>query len=404
MKRERPAHSVTENGTQSVQAAQSSSNKRKITALEEISQEDWQIYKAAVEEFKILQQQLFQDYILWDLYVEEIPLKNRRVLLDLVQGKLDPSQVDSNHICTGYIYCSAISIGLEKINHGSYQFWAQKAFDLIISMMSSGCIQEHHENQKLLIMDLLIKDVYTRIKRGEFWKAKYLYFHAKMISHITDRTKIREEDKLSSLQQDLPTFLKLHLATLEVWCTQSIPEKITILKSFLNEAPDRVQIGTLVLTGLLLCCESEEVFSSLMKATFVPIEPQYREAVYAYLSKISQNIYLATPDQQLTFYLSVALLKIRDARSPIYLELESALNNLLQVKDKDSYSCWLCGIGVSLSLMCGSHLLHQFRDYQRSINFNYSLEWNKKYELDDKILSAAFLSLEAPEETGFLVG
>jgi hypothetical protein len=392
-----------QNATQTVQVPQS--NKRKITALEEISPDDWQIYKSAVEQFKILQQQLFQDYILWDLYVEEIPLKNRRVLLDLLQGKLDPSRVDSNYILTGYIYSSAISIGLEKINHGSYQFWKGKAFDLILSMMASGCIQEHHENQKLLIMDLLLKDVYTRIKRGDFWKAKYLYFQAKMISQIIDKTKIREEDKESSLQQDLPTFLKLHLATFEVWCCKSQTEKVTILKKSLNnEALDRVQIGTLVLTGLLLCCESEEVFSSLMKATLVPIEPQYREAVCAYLSKISRNISQATPDQQLTFYLSVALLKIRDAGSPIYIELESALNNLLQVKNQDSNTSWLCGIGVSLSLMCGSQLLHQFRDYQRSINSTYSLEWNKKYELDDKILSAAFLSLESQEEARYLVG
>jgi hypothetical protein len=386
----------TQNATQTIQAP-SQTNKRKFTALEEISPEDWQTFKTAVEQFKILQQQLFQDYILWDLYVEEIPLKNRRVLLDLVQGKLDPSQVDSDYICTGYIYCSAIAIGLEKINHGSYKYWAQKAFDLILSMMSSGCIEDHHENQKLLVMDLLIKDVYTRIKRGEFWKAKYLYFHAKMISQITDKTKIMEEDKECSLQQDLPTFLKLHLAAFEVWSTKSHTEKITILKSFLNEALDRVQIGTLVLTGLLLSCESEEVFSSLMKATFVPpIEPQYREAVYSYLAKISQNISQGTPDQQLTFYLSVALLKIRCAAS-IYLELESALSTLFLVKNRDSNTCWLCGIGVSLSLMCGSQLLNQFREYQKSINSAYSGEWNKKYELDDKILSHS-LSFESLDD------
>jgi hypothetical protein len=404
----RPIQNTTQSSVQVSYNNNNTNNKRKITALEEISTEDWQIFKTGIEQFKILQMQLFQDYIHWDIFIEEIlALKNgTRVLLELVQQeKLDITPFDINHICTGFIYSSTISIGLEKINHGSYQYWGQKAFDLITSLIQSGRIERTQENQKLLIMDLLIKDAYTRIKRGEFWKAKLLYWHAKMIAQMTDLSKIRDHDKEGSLQQDLPAFIKLHLATFDVWSTKSNTEKITILKSFLNESPDRVEIGTLVLTGLLLCAESEEVFSSLMKATFVPIEPQYRNAVYAYLSKISRNINQATPDQQLIFYLSVALLKIRDSGSPIYLELESAWDNLCQVKNNDSNTCWLCGIGVSLSLLCGSQLLNKFREQQKLINSNFSVEWNKKYELDDKILSATFLSLESLEEdAGFYVG
>jgi len=370
--------------------------KRKFTALEEFSPEDWETFVTALEQFTILQQQFYQDCILLEFYVEtgQISEPNRRLILDLIQGKLDPSQIDPEHIYTGYIYCSAISIGLEKISHAGFRFWGQKAYDLILMMMSSGGIEELDNNKKLLIMDLLIKDAYTRIKRGDFYRAKYLSIHAKFIAAITDKSKLREEDSESSLKPDLPAFVKLHLGTFDIWVTKSHTEKISLLKSFLNEAIDRVQVGTLVMTGLLLCCESEEVFSSLMKATFVPIEPQYREAVIAYLSKISQNISLATADQKLIFCLSLAILKIRDTGSLISQELESAWNFLCQVQNPDSNTCWMCGIGVSLSLMCGSHLSNWFQIRQRNINCNYSEEWNKKYQLEDKILAQSLDSIE----------
>jgi len=190
--------------------------KRKFTALEGFSPEDWDTFITALEEFNILQQQLFQDCILLDLFVETgqicsryISEQTRRLLLDLIQGKLDPSQIDPEHIYTGYIYCSAISIGLEKISHAGYRFWGQKAYDLILMMMSSGGIEELDNNKKLLIMDLLIKDAYTRIKRGDFYRAKYLSIHAKFIAAITDKSKLREEDSESSLKTRSPGFCEI---------------------------------------------------------------------------------------------------------------------------------------------------------------------------------------------------
>jgi len=375
-----------------IQPAKSTQLKRKFTTLEEISPEDWQTYKTALEQFTILQEQMYQDYIHFDLYDAQIPEPDRRLLLELIQGNVDPSEIDPEHIYTGFLYCSAISIGLEKLNNSSYRNFGQKSYDLILTMMSSGWIQDpgqEPENRKLVIMDRLIKEVYTRIKRGDFWKAKYLAVQCKLIADITDKSKLRQEDPEGSLEPDLPSFLKLHLGTFDIFHSKSLAEKISVLKSFLNVSIDRVQVGTLVLTGLLLCCESEEVFSSLMKATFaVPIEPQYREAVIAYFSRISSFISQATADQKLAYFLSLAILKIRDEGSFISQELESALNFLRQVQYPDSNTCWLCGIGVSLSLMCGLQILSiQFQDAQSNINGNYSLEWNKKYQLSDKILS-----------------
>jgi hypothetical protein len=368
--------------------------KRKFTALEGFSPEDWDTFITALEEFNILQQQLFQDCILLDLFVETgqicsryISEQTRRLLLDLIQGKLDPSQIDPEHIYTGYIYCSAISIGLEKISHSGFRFWGQKGYELINTIMSTGGIKKLHNNQKLILMDLLIKEAYTRIKRADFWPATILHNHAKLIANIIDKSTLREEDPDISLQADLPTFLKLHLGTFDIWETKNHTEKISLLKSFLNEAIDRVQVGTLVMTGLLLCCESEEVFSSLMKASCVPIQPQYREAVIAYFTKISQNISLGTADQKLIFYLSLAILRSRDAGSLFYHELEYAWNFLRQVQNPDSNTCWLCGIGVSLSVMCGSQLSIGFQMELKNINPNYFEEWNKKYQLDDKILA-----------------
>jgi hypothetical protein len=310
---------------------------------------------------------------------------------------VEPAQLDAAHLETAFIYCAVFSLGLDKINSTAYRSYGQKAYDLIISMMSRGCIDNlDNENSKVLIMDLLIKSAYTQIKRGESWKARYLYFQARNIAQITDPTKLIEEDKEESLslKPDLPSFLKLHLATFGVWATKSTSERCHRIRAMVNESSlnfDRVQLGTLVMTGFLLACESEDVFSALMKTTFVPIEPQYREALASYLSKISENISGATPDQQLTFYLSLALLKIRDyAGSPIFFELESAFANLLRVQNPDTNTLWLCGIGVSLSLLSGSQLLHQFTSHHSYLNNIHSWEWNKKYELDDKILSATF--------------
>jgi hypothetical protein len=44
--------------------------KRKFTALEEFSPEDWETFVTALEQFTILQQQFYQDCILLEFYVE----------------------------------------------------------------------------------------------------------------------------------------------------------------------------------------------------------------------------------------------------------------------------------------------------------------------------------------------
>jgi hypothetical protein len=265
--------------------------------------------------FQIIQREIFQDFILWDLYVEEIPQKNRQLLWDLIQGKLDPSQIYPCNIFTAYIYCSAISLGLECINHPHYGYWSQKAYELILMLMSGGGIEQlEHENQKLIIIDHLVKEIYYYIRRSNFWRAKFLYSQATLISLLTDKTKlIQHTPETPILNTDLPAFINLHLGTLKIWTMKSIPEKISTLKTLLSDIT-RVQTGTSVITGLILSCESEEVYDSLMKAASpVPLEPSYADTVWEYLTTIwtVHKIEKATAEKQLVFYLSMALLKVR---------------------------------------------------------------------------------------------
>jgi hypothetical protein len=368
------------------------------------SEEDWKIFQEAIVQFGSIQREIYQDFILWDLYVEEIPAQNRQLLWDLIQGKLDPSQIYPCNIFTAYIYCSAISLGLESINHPTHVYWSQKAYELILMMMSGGGIEQlDHENQKLIIIDHLIKEIYYYIRRANFWKAKFLYSQATLISYLTDKTKlIANSPEKPAVNTDLPAFINLHLGTLKIWTMKNIPEKIVTLKTLLL-MPDieRVQTGTSVITGLLLSCESEEVYNSLMKAANpVPLEPLYADKVWEFLTTIWRvnKISEATADKQLVFYLSMALLKIRSYETlPNSKEyLIQALQRLSNIHDCDSSMSWYCGIGISLSILCGeSQLLFSFqKEYQRLYG-KYSILWEEKYQLTEKILA---LSLE-PQPT-----
>jgi len=377
--------------------AQTSPKQQKIQSVN-FSEEDWKIFQEAIVNFASIQRELFQDFILWDLYVEEIPSKNRQLLWDLIQGKLDPSQIYPCNIFTAYIYCSAISLGLESINHPTHGYWSQKAYELILMLMSGGGIEQlDHENQKLIIIDHLVKEIYYYIRRANFWRAKFLYSQATLISYLTDKTKLIQHTPETSIQnKDLPAFINLHLGTLKIWTMKNIPEKIVTLKSLLSDI-ERVQTGTSVITGLLLSCESEEVYNSLMKAaTPIPLEASYADIVWEYLTTIWRvhKISEATADKQLVFYLSLALLKIRSNETlPNSKEfLIKALQQLYHIHVCDSSTSWYCGIGLSLSILCGeSQLMFSFqKEYQRLYG-KYSIPWEEKYQLTDKILA---ISLE----------
>jgi hypothetical protein len=373
------------------------SSQGSASSMMDFSDEDWKIFQDAIVNFASIQREIFQDFILWDLYVEEIPQRNRQLLWDLIQGKLDPSEIYPCNIFTAYIYCSAISLGLESINHPLHVFWSTKAYDLIVRLMSGGGIEQlEHENQKLIIIDHLVKEIYYYIRRSNFWKAKYLYSQANLIYQLTDKNKLIHTPETTV--RDLPAFINLHLGTLKIWTMKSIPEKISTLKTLLSDIT-RVQTGTSVITGLILSCESEEVYNSLMKAASpVPLEPSYADTVWEYLTTIwkEHNISEATAEMQLIFYLSLALLRIRNydqitlPNSREYLI--SALHKLLKVKYSDSSTSWYCGIGLSLSILCGeSKLMFSFqKEYQRLYG-RCSIPWEQKYQLTDKILA---LSLE----------
>jgi len=182
------------------------------------------------------------------------------------------------------------------------------------------------------------------------------------------------------------------------------PEKIITLKSLLSDI-ERVQTGTSVITGLILSCESEEVYDSLMKAASpVPLEPSYADTVWEYLTTIwtVHKIEKATAEKQLVFYLSMALLKVRKnetLNSREYLKL--ALKRLSHVNDCDSSTSWYCGIGLSLSILCGeSQLMFSFQNEYQRLYSKYSIPWEEKYQLTEKILA---LSLEPqPNDDNFL--
>jgi len=294
--------------------------------------------------------------------------------------------IDSGDIFTAYIYASAISIGLEKINHPSYRFWSQKSYDIIILFMSSGGIERlDHENKKLIVIDHLIKEVYCHIKRNDFYRAKYLALQAKFIAALTDTSKIGFVPDPNAV---LPAFITVHLFTLNVWTQRNIKEKISTLKSFLSDI-HRVQLGSLIMIGFLLVCESEEIYSSLMGAILVPIVPVYSDAVLEYFNNIWKyhSIIEATPQMRSIFHLSMALLRIRCGEVPESCQyLNSAFTDLCNIQPADTNTFWFCVIGLSLSVICVDFpLIFQFQDYQRKLSF--SMEWYQQFQLPDKILA-----------------
>jgi len=132
----------------------------------------------------------------------------------------------------------------------------------------------------------------------------------------------------------------------------------------------------------------------------VPLDLSYADTVWEFLTTIWRvnKISEATADKQLVFYLSMALLKIRSYETlPNSKEyLIQALQRLSNIHDCDSSMSWYCGIGISLSILCGeSQLLFSFqKEYQRLYG-KYSILWEEKYQLSEKILA---LSLE-PQPT-----